>query len=299
MMSDLPVNALAASKSMSRLRIAAHSEALQLEVVWCRIMYRRYEKKYTRMHHHAFYEFHLALKGSCIFQTSDNRLITLQQDEFLMIPPSVPHEYLHTSEDFEDFVAGIQLSPKDENPDGHFLRQAMELAVPLTPHPATKRMNRYVRDFEESAYYNHPGLSAISSALMQLLLFETARCLYPQYAYSKNNRRSFESDVQVEFVRKYIESNLHTKITAELIARQMNLSVKQLNRILKDSLNTTVSQMMRQAKLTHIRQLLENTNLTLDQIAAQVGFSNEYNMSRFFKQAEGMPPGIYRKSLEK
>ncbi len=52
-------------------------------------------------------------------------------------------------------------------------------------------------------------------------------------------------------------------------------------------------------KMAYIRRLLKTTDMTLEHIAQLSGFTNAYNMSRAFKNREGMPPGEYRKSLHK
>ena len=48
-----------------------------------------------------------------------------------------------------------------------------------------------------------------------------------------------------------------------------------------------------------IRELLEDTELSMDQIAAMTGFADRYSMGKFFKKHEGTPPGNYRKALNK
>nr|WP_300799669.1 helix-turn-helix domain-containing protein [uncultured Acetatifactor sp.] len=56
---------------------------------------------------------------------------------------------------------------------------------------------------------------------------------------------------------------------------------------------------MMEEKMAYIRRLLKTTDMTLEHIAQLSGFTNAYNMSRAFKNREGMPPGEYRKSLHK
>jgi len=42
------------------------------------------------------------------------------------------------------------------------------------------------------------------------------------------------------------------------------------------------------------RALLTTTNLTLAEIAAQVGYASEFSFSHAFKKTTGMAPGCYR-----
>jgi len=45
----------------------------------------------------------------------------------------------------------------------------------------------------------------------------------------------------------------------------------------------------------HVKELLLDTDLKLNQIAAMTGFSNPKYMSKVFKQEEGMLPNEYRR----
>ena len=55
------------------------------------------------------------------------------------------------------------------------------------------------------------------------------------------------------------------------------------------------SETVRKFKIMHVKELLLDTDLKLNQIAAMTGFSNPKYMSKVFKQEEGMLPNEYRR----
>jgi transcriptional regulator GlxA family with amidase domain len=46
------------------------------------------------------------------------------------------------------------------------------------------------------------------------------------------------------------------------------------------------------------KTLLANTNLSIEQVALQVGFSNRYGLIRAFRAIEGMTPSEYRSLID-
>ena len=64
---------------------------------------------------------------------------------------------------------------------------------------------------------------------------------------------------------------------------------------LKKETGTSFTETVRKFKIMHVKELLLDTDLKLNQIAAMTGFSNPKYMSKVFKQEEGMLPNEYRR----
>jgi LacI family transcriptional regulator len=47
-------------------------------------------------------------------------------------------------------------------------------------------------------------------------------------------------------------------------------------------------------RLERVRDLLLNSDLSVQQIAARCGFSRPENLTRFFREGYGVPPETYR-----
>ena len=79
--------------------------------------------------------------------------------------------------------------------------------------------------------------------------------------------------------------------------KPMNLSTKQIGRVVSYCYGKNTQQYLTGVKVEKAKELLKNPEYSVGYIAGVLGFCNEYYFNRFFKQAEGMPPGKYRKSI--
>ena len=84
-------------------------------------------------------------------------------------------------------------------------------------------------------------------------------------------------------------------ITLEETARRLHVTAQYLGTQLKKETGTSFTETVRKFKIMHVKELLLDTDLKLNQIAAMTGFSNPKYMSKVFKQEEGMLPNEYRR----
>lgn len=109
-------------------------------------------------------------------------------------------------------------------------------------------------------------------------------------------RYNISSKSYQEKVTKTILEVADLSLNMEDIAQILNVSSRTLRRMLIAE-GTTF-----QTLIDHLRQdlainYLRNTDMTLEQIAFSVGFSEYTNFRRAFKRWKGVPPGKYRKAL--
>ena len=56
----------------------------------------------------------------------------------------------------------------------------------------------------------------------------------------------------------------------------------------------TMLKYIHKTKIEQAQYYLENTNISLEEISASLGFANEYYFNSFFKRYIGVAPGAYR-----
>jgi len=96
-----------------------------------------------------------------------------------------------------------------------------------------------------------------------------------------------------ERARKYVENNMETKILPEILAKELALSLRQLQRIFKDELNTTPTGFITLIKLEKAAEMLKNgKNVT--EAAFTTGFNDSSYFSRVFKKYFGISPSEYK-----
>jgi AraC family transcriptional regulator, transcriptional activator FtrA len=81
------------------------------------------------------------------------------------------------------------------------------------------------------------------------------------------------------------------------MARHANVSQRTLVRRFQDATRATPQAWLRRERLSVARELLENTDLTVEAIARQVGFGSAANLRARFAAAFGVSPNRYRRTF--
>jgi AraC-like DNA-binding protein len=97
-------------------------------------------------------------------------------------------------------------------------------------------------------------------------------------------------DALIEKILQFIERNLDEKLSVELIGTEFELSKMQLIRLFAKEGKQPVMSEVRSLRLEKASQLLETSELTIQQIAASIGFADSASFSHFFKKNTGKSP---------
>lgn len=116
-------------------------------------------------------------------------------------------------------------------------------------------------------------------------------------------RRSTEAlaieDRVVALAMRYILEQAALGCTVEAVRRQVGVSRSVLERRFRQQLKRSPQAAIRTAQITRIKQLLTETDFTLEQIAERCGIEHAEYLSVMFKRLTGSTPGEYRRSLHK
>lgn len=144
----------------------------------------------------------------------------------------------------------------------------MHIEVARVPMPATME--------EVFSYYRHVFETALTQPLV------TARA-----------ERDGDLD---QAVCRYIEDNLYSpELSLSSVADQFGLSGKTIGVICKNRFGTTFLQYVRERQIQRAVELLQSSDLSLEQIAQQCGFTNLLTFRRNFKAVMQMNPSDFRK----
>lgn len=102
------------------------------------------------------------------------------------------------------------------------------------------------------------------------------------------------SDREIHRLEDYVDAHLHHTITLENMAQALGMGVWTLNRHLRRTLNASAYAFVVERRVQRARHLLRMGDLSLKEIAAAAGFSDQAHMTRMFRAKLGMTPGQYR-----
>lgn len=92
----------------------------------------------------------------------------------------------------------------------------------------------------------------------------------------------------------YIDENYAKSMRLTDLARRANLSPEYLSRKFHKVVGKSLSNFIEDVRLQHAQELLINTRLTLDEIAAQVGYADGLYFSRKFHDSTQQWPRMFR-----
>lgn len=100
-------------------------------------------------------------------------------------------------------------------------------------------------------------------------------------------------------VNETVEANLHEEhFGPEELAAKMGMSYSSLHRRIKEIFQKNISQFIREKRLEKAKEILQNENLSVSEIAYKVGFGSPTYFNKCFHEYVGLSPGEYKKSLE-
>jgi len=95
-----------------------------------------------------------------------------------------------------------------------------------------------------------------------------------------------------------MEQRLDEPVSPALIARELGISIRQLERLFGNHLNTTPKKYYMDLRLERARHLLVQTEISITEVSVACGFSNTGHFSRVFRTAFGVTPMMQRNRLD-
>ena len=103
-------------------------------------------------------------------------------------------------------------------------------------------------------------------------------------------------DADVAAALRYIREHALEGINVADVVRRVPLSRRVLESRFRKILGRSPHEELTRLKLDRIKELLSETDLSLSEIARRTGFDHDEYMCVFFRNAEGIPPGQFRKT---
>lgn len=137
-----------------------------------------------------------------------------------------------------------------------------------------------------------PGYEfAIRTELSKIVFLIKENCVRHAPAPSERELRDAERIKQmVDFVRSHREEN----ITTEQIAASAAISVSECLRCFRRMMDLTPKEYLRQHRIRHAAQLLEQTDMSITAIGETCGFEDMSYFARVFRAEKGCTPSEYR-----
>ena len=118
--------------------------------------------------------------------------------------------------------------------------------------------------------------------------------LFKMHTHQKNGSEG--TGIEYE-MKDFLNTQITEKFKIESLCKQVSRSESQTIRIFKNAFGITPYAYLLSKKIDFSKKLLENTNLSVGQIAEKLCFADEYYFSNTFKNKVGIAPSTYRKRI--
>lgn len=98
---------------------------------------------------------------------------------------------------------------------------------------------------------------------------------------------------------EYLKVNYAEKFSIETLATKVGLSVRQFERKFRKTFNTSPRKYVLKFRVLRACELLVKTDLSVTEVALQVGFFDHSALTKHFTIVMGVAPGAYRKRWKK
>lgn len=250
-------------------------------------------------HLHTNIELYRILSGECYMDIQSETLHCTEGD-FIMILPDVVHSfYLNDTSDctfqhihFDpDMFSTIVLDN-----DGIFPITLLH-AVLFSSHfyyrlNSDKTIDEHLDKLIELYTSSNSLFTAanLNVALMNLMLYILDHT-EPVHEYTEPQLQNS----YIAYTLNYIQKHYTTKILQEDIALQLHISIRYLSKLFKSYMGVTLSNYINIYRINRSIKLMQDTDLTLTEIALQVGFKDSQHYSKVFMNIINATPSHYRK----
>ncbi|MBP1907537.1 YesN/AraC family two-component response regulator [Paenibacillus turicensis] len=256
------------------------------------------------------YELVVVTKGT-LYMSNGEQQFLVSHGEYLLLPPLSP-QYGYKSSDCsfywlhfstEHGVQAINLSTSTSNikltGDTSALSHADagEIVIPQYGKLASvekmivlmKQLQDCVREYNEQTLNDYMTTTILCELNNQV------------WALSKehNQRSQRKQDQLYNDIVDYIKWSRSEPLKVSQIAQHFNYNEKYLSQLFRQKSGITLKQYMLEQKMELAKFLLTDTNQNINEIAAQLGYTDSHNFMKSFKKIVGLTPTEFRNAYAK
>jgi transcriptional regulator GlxA family with amidase domain len=198
----------------------------------------------------------------------------------------------------------------------------------LDNHPATTHwhyVEQFKRDYpqvdlkpdffitQSERTYCAASLNALADIVVHIIfqIYGTSAAQQVERNFSHEIRKPYEEqrylegsgdrhpDELISQIQFWLQTNLNSVLTLKEITQQFDISQRSFTRRFKDATGVNATQYWQKLKIEAAKELLAASNLSIQEIAFQVGYQDQANFTRLFKRMLNLTPKAYRAMVRK
>ena len=171
---------------------------------------------------------------------------------------------------------GLGIEDREESAE-----ELMKLALDVSPTLNKVQLEKSIQDLPK---YSKEKLNAFA-ALLPLIS-----------EYIETNNLLADADMTIgQLIKSYVKNNLSKKITLSDLSWKLHYSTVTLTEHFKKEYDITIMEYVMRKRMEKASRLLNNSEMSIREVAEECGFGDSEYFSRCFKEYYGMPPVAWKK----
>jgi AraC-like DNA-binding protein len=224
------------------------------------------------------------LSGTGYYEDDQHSRIGLKAGDLIQRLPGVKHSSVVTSDDWMELYIGIGGPLYNTLTNMNVLTQKRPV---LTPGLDYKLLEKFINFFDNLNTYGPLELPLLVSSAISIL----SRIHY----LDKKSQPSSEEVMILEMSRNYMLNNLHLRLTVEDVANHVNMGYEKFRKMFTEYYNVSPGYYIQQNRIHQAQLLLGEDNLSIKEIASELGYTDTFTFSKRFKKLTTMTPSDFRK----
>lgn len=148
---------------------------------------------------------------------------------------------------------------------------------------------------------NHHFAEEVNYAYFYIMLTDMADMMWSRYGNGTPSHKTDmkRSDSLVKDFAALLSAHVMTETSVGFYAEKLCISKKYLSSIIKEKTRVSVGTIIAVMRTEVAARLLRDPEKSIQQVAAQMSFSDQSAFGKFFRKRTGMSPLKYRKNLRK
>ncbi|RZL18805.1 MAG: AraC family transcriptional regulator [Pedobacter sp.] len=228
-------------------------------------------------------------KGEGMLESAKGKPVKIQAGSCFLLFPGVWHRYKPSSNSgWEEYWIGF---------NGEYPKRIMDNAL-FSPQNAfidvglNEELLAHFHSIIKSVKVAEVGYrQAITGIVLQILAL----------LYTLSKYKATETDPQMKLIAKakfLLQESIDSPVNLEEMVNELPMGYSSFRKAFKKLVGISPNQYHLDLRLDKAKDLLNSTNLTINEVAYKTGFSSIFYFSRLFKKRNGVPPKYFRKSNE-
>ena len=240
--------------NLNPYHLSVDSNRMAVTVFWARVVSSETESLLTSYTKHTFFEVQYALEGRIVMTVDDQRPVTLDESDFIVIPPDTYHQIVDGDDTGARFIMAFSITDKT----GEGLRQ--QLTENVHPHRESPALRALLTLILQKGQARAPSAASMLSPLIETFLLELCQITAPQATERKERDAALrEEEKRVATILRFVREDHGVGVTVTDIARRFGISERHLNRIFRAETGSTLRDAINHEKLRHIEELVAST----------------------------------------